>query len=59
MTIAFRNLSKATQERIIKSLKLPKDKERLLMLRYVEEFSYARIAAEMNISQTFCRPYAH
>ena len=50
MTIAFRDLPKATQKRIIKSMCLPKNEERLLWLRYIEEFNYTRIAAELHIS---------
>lgn len=50
MTITFKELPKTTQRRLIERLGLPKDEQRVLTLRYVEELSYSRIAAEMHMS---------
>ena len=50
MTITFKELPKSTQRRLIERLGLPKDEQRVMTLRYVEELSYSRIAAEMHMS---------
>lgn len=50
MALAFKDLSKSTQERVISKLALPKDEETVLRLRYIEEMSYSRIAAEMHMT---------
>ena len=50
MSIAFNDLPKHEKVYIIEKLGLAESEERLLYLKYVEGFSYHRIAAEMNLS---------
>lgn len=50
MTIAFSALPKHEKVYILLKLGLPEREEKLLYLKYVEGFSYSRIAAEMNLS---------
>ncbi len=50
MALSFKDLPKSTQERVIAKLTLQKDEETILRLRYLEEMSYSRIAAEMHMS---------
>lgn len=50
MSITFNDLPKYEKAYIIDKLGLSEREERLLHLKYVEGFSYHRIAAEMNLS---------
>lgn len=50
MSITFNDLPKHEKAYIIDKLGLSEREERLLHLKYVEGFSYHRIAAEMNLS---------
>lgn len=50
MSITFNDLPRHEKAYIIDKLGLSERDERLLHLKYVEGFSYHRIAAEMNLS---------
>ena len=50
MCIRFQDLPKHEKVYIILKLGLPRREEQLLYLKYVENFSYQMIAAEMNVS---------
>lgn len=56
MAKSFKELPKPLQRKLVERLGLPRNEERVLLLRYVKEFDYGRIAAEMNLSRSSIGP---
>ncbi len=49
--ISFAELPKQTQEYVLTVLGLPDSEHRIIWLKYVREYSYAEIAAEMHLGE--------
>ena len=56
MSLDFRMLPMSDKMYILERITLPEDETMILTLKYVFEFSYSRIAAEMNISEKSVGP---
>lgn len=51
MFLNFDDLPKSEKEYLIKNFGLSEKEEQLMMLKYINEFSYSRIASELHISK--------
>lgn len=49
--MSFAELPKQSQEHLLGTLGLPEDESRIIWLKYVLEYSYSEIAAEMHIGE--------